>query len=214
MTTMPTAVMLHHLMLGAKNQQGSDALHLACLWPSRAPALILTMSPHTVKAPNWRGRLPLHFACIGGNVELVRLLLTLYPSGARRRSENNEIPLHSARSRDIIVELLRVWPDGAWQSDLNGSLPLHRVAADASRPPSDVAAVQALIDAYPEGVETLNLLGRSPLEEAMLHRPTSDPVVCLLLSLHEGAEVPSTCQVGACMSESSFQPSELPEATD
>ena len=114
-----------------------------------------------------RESLPLHYACgFGASVDVVQYLYEAYPSSISAGRTDMVTPLHLACAYykggrpDVINFILDKNPKGASQlaTDM-GWLPLHS-AAHGGVP---LSAMKRLVDLVPQGVETLDSNGRTPL---------------------------------------------------
>ena len=124
-----------HLALGARDENSSFGGFGGDLWPKDTPI----------------------------NIELIRVLLELYPDGVKVKNNIGELPLHTACEKnapiDVIKLLIDLYPDGVKEKNIyDGSLPLH--TACQNNAPIDV--IQFLYDKYKEGASITDSYGKVP----------------------------------------------------
>eukprot|EP00505_MAST-04D_sp_SCG-Rhode-Island_P000583 Stramenopile-MAST_4_protein_583 len=128
--------------------------------------LLLEAYPDGAKQAQKIGRLPLplHMAIEKTLPHVARVLLEAYPEGAKQADEDGRLPLHTAvdsyvdpparyrriplhfaKTAEIVRLLLEAYPDGAKQADEDGRLPLYR-AVDENLP--DIA--RAILEFCPD----------------------------------------------------------------
>jgi ankyrin repeat protein len=142
---------------GPPKEKGFSILHEACLnqAPFQVVAYIVRQQPNLARqATADGGWLPLHFAA--GNqasVEVLQFLSEQYPDALQSQGGDGKAntPLHEASYNEASLPAIQclLHKDPAAAALLaDGLLPLH-LALVRSKP---AAVIQALVDAYPEGV--------------------------------------------------------------
>ena len=98
--------------------------------------------------------MPIHWACSGGRLDMVKYLSGLYPERSNvRSSQDGLLPIHCAsyfaKNTEIVEFLLMEDPDNASEASQNdrGNFPIH-LACWSNRPAS-YKIVQMLFDAHP-----------------------------------------------------------------
>jgi ankyrin repeat protein len=131
------------------------------------------------------GRTPLHCAASWNKTEVVRLLLELWPEGAREKDSLGSTPLHSAvieGNTEVVRLLVEGCPEGSKEKNKDGNTPLH-LAAKRGR----TSVVRLLVENWPEGVREKNKWGYTPLHLAAEKENTE--VVRLLVESWPDKEV-------------------------
>jgi ankyrin repeat protein len=125
-----------------------------------------------VMAINSRGRLPIHIACIYGNVEVAKYLLLLYPESINVRDNDGYSSLHvvvatgecTEEDREELTRFLILHDQGALaMPNRLGDLPLHRVCRAGHQ---NLSVVKLLFDANPNAITMQNNRGDTPLNIA------------------------------------------------
>jgi hypothetical protein len=126
--------------------------------------------PECVRAIDICGRLPLHYACINGNVEVAKYFHSLYPESTNVQDTYGFSALHQVLTlarcaEEDLEELTRfliLHDQGALSMpDRDGYLPLHR-ACESQK----LSIVKLLYDAYPEAIHVRTNRGETPLDNA------------------------------------------------
>lgn len=139
--------------------------------------------------------LPLHYAAAySTRVEVVRLLLELYPGAVRTRSGRGLLPLHEAASKNSSVEIVHLLMAACPEAlqamvtvDIKG-LPLHFAAALNPH----IEVVRTLIQAYPEALHTPTCNSQLPLHHAAAHNSCPDVVRLLIQKYPKALQMMST----------------------
>ena len=119
---------------------------------------------------NFLGQSLLHLCVIykGDELDLLRLIIGMFPEDVSVKDKTGQLPLHCAcrggiKRKESLELLLSAYPEGAKTEDQYGFLPLHAAVAQS---PSNVAAffVRRLIQLYPESVYHRDMIsGQTPL---------------------------------------------------
>jgi hypothetical protein len=96
-------------------------------------AVILLLLSHYPEGASVRelktNKLPLYYAMTLSSTEVVVKLIGAFPACAREKTNNNQLPLHTAAEKslpaEVVQQLLDAYPDGARQLDKAGMIPLH-----------------------------------------------------------------------------------------
>lgn len=114
-----------------KDEQSGDILEAVRHADLARISSLLDSSPHLVNLKDSAGYSPLHWACVDGDQEVIKLLLQ---KGAEVNAQSNEgyTPLHNAarRGNRLIVALLISNGASVNARSRNGTTPL-KIAADA-----------------------------------------------------------------------------------
>lgn len=103
---------------------------------------MIDIFPRAAKIDSEGGRLPLHMAISGkASPKVFQLLLNTYPSAARHRTRDMNLPLHltatwGISSGDVPIALLKAYPDAALGQNRYGRTPLEEaifIAGDVGR---------------------------------------------------------------------------------
>ena len=127
---------------------------------SRTPA----QNPQATRAPNDKGKIPLHYAAREGRSEMVHYLLRVDPCTASIPSKKDKLAVHFASAEghlSVVQALLRVHPGGASMMSNKGKLPLHFAARWGH-----VSIAQHLLSLYPTGIRVVDWEGALPLHDA------------------------------------------------
>ena len=112
---------------------GNLVLHEACKQcpPLDVVETLIDANEKAVTVKGNSGYLPIHYACAhGASIELIRLLLSIYPKGVQVTDEDEGIlPLHLAcihgtTEEDVYMYLLASYPEGSMIRDDFGRLPI------------------------------------------------------------------------------------------
>jgi len=185
---------------GHINKRGRTILHLlsyhTCLplhWVSflgDTPMVTLFLSkyPEAVKKKTMKedipDSLPLHYAAIGGNIDIVCLLLKEFREGASVQDYHGDLPIHCAAgngSIPCIQALLEAHDEGKSTTDDQGRLPLHTAVQHGH-----IECVRILLDAHPEGLLVKDNNGLLPIHYGVVNNNTD--IVQLFLSKKSFAE--------------------------
>mmetsp|Transcript_15428 Transcript_15428/g.22553 ORF Transcript_15428/g.22553 Transcript_15428/m.22553 type:complete len:931 (+) Transcript_15428:124-2916(+) len=187
----------------------TTALHIVCKLQSPPTDIVqdlIDCAPETVAWADSNDWLPLHLACaFGASYDVLSLLVQAYPEGRVAQDKRRRTPLHFAfgatRSEETasdinsgdgndesmdgngICDIVRLLSDSgaARLSDGTGKLPIHYACAYGT----NAAALEVLVDAYPNSISAKEHSGRTPLHLAMVnaHRSASLSVLGFLLSV-------------------------------
>jgi ankyrin len=164
MDCVPIAELL--LEYGATFEYSRSFLPFSALLAAKSPEmveLLLDFGADLQRRDGWR-HTPLHFAAQSERLEVVRLMLDLWPLGVRAENRDCATPLHLAAASGSL-EVVRLFVDrspmGLWAGNLKLDTPLH-VAARAGRP----EVVKLLLERWPEGVSSKNEKWHTPLHLA------------------------------------------------
>ena len=138
----------------------------------RARALIHDHSAD-VKEIDDKGMTALHHALQKSNfpifIELVQVLLELFPQGLKVRDNNGNLPIHFACSSNspinVVKLLISTFPEGVREKTERGDLPLH----SACMGHASVQLIQLLLDVYPNAAREKNQGGHLPFDLAVSH---------------------------------------------
>lgn len=156
----------HDVALRAAAERGDAA---AVQW-------LLAAAPEAALAPDERGRLPLHLACLGRHEAVARLLVAAAPQAASTLDSSERTPLFLAATAGdaAIADLLLAAAPAAAVTLCDGSLPIHAAAAAGH-----VEAARRLAAAAPGAAASTDADGLTPLELALSGRHIST-ARCLL----------------------------------
>jgi ankyrin repeat protein len=147
-------------------------------------------NPGAIKTPDKDGALPLHWAALGSDTNVVNFLLQKYPAAAGIADKAGYLPLHWAVNQDQPCEniyklLINAYPQGvSVASPKNGTLPLHWCV---NRPQPDIKLVKELIMAHSAGLRAPCQDGWLPLHYCVNHSKISLEVLALLLNRYPNA---------------------------
>ena len=135
---------------------------------------------------NHRSALPLHRAILKlASLDLIDVLIELYPNGVCEKDENGLLPLHYAclynfcmekhfndlrDERDktswgwVLKTLIEKYPQALQETDNEGRLPLHLASSSAKTTPK---ALEMLLDKYPDAIARRTKSGKLPLHFAV-----------------------------------------------
>ncbi len=152
---------------------------------------------------NHRGALPLHRAILKlASLELIDVLIELYPDAVREGDENGLRPLHFACLYNFCMEkhfnalrderdktswgwvlkvLIEKYPQALQEPDNDGRLPLHLAASSAKTSPK---ALEMLLERYPDSISRRTKLGKLPLHFAVEARAANYDAVRILLDAY------------------------------
>ena len=125
----------------------------------------------SLASDNREGILPLHAACgAGAHVEVIRMLLEIYPEAIHTESDSGHLPLMchlllntESPSEDVVSLLLESYPEAAAIADENNQLPIH-LACIATGVSKNI--FKMLLHAYPEGAYVCDIEGFYPVDHA------------------------------------------------
>jgi ankyrin repeat protein len=114
------------------DSKGRTPYHAALTKPN-SDAVILLLLSHYPEGASVRelktNKLPLYYAMTLSSTEVVVKLIGAFPACAREKTNNNQLPLHTAAEKslpaEVVQQLLDAYPDGARQLDKAGMIPLH-----------------------------------------------------------------------------------------
>jgi ankyrin repeat protein/serine/threonine protein kinase len=174
------------LLMSATNlKTGRFPLYLAvrnCV-EVEAAAFILSRRPEAAKDKVKEGFIPLHTAVENCSPEHVALLLAAYPDGAKATAgDTSSLPLHfagPATHTASVIRLLSVFPGAArHKRGSDGTVPLLTMCGRKG----PRGAVSAVLDEWPDAVQTTDDEGKSALHLAAQF--ASIEVVDLVLDAH------------------------------
>jgi len=133
-------------------------------------------------------RLPIHIACRkNANINVVRLLMEVFPDGSLVPDSLGRLPLHYALSNganDFVVQLLlEIRPGAAMGTDKRGWLPLH-VACSVG---ASTNVIELIARAYPEGTIIKTSRGTSAERCMDSHKASNKEEVYEVLSRYRKA---------------------------
>jgi ankyrin repeat protein len=174
--------------------------------------MVIESAPEVGSWEDANGWIPLHYACAKGlSIEILEALLAIFPEGQRAQDHKLRTPLHFALYNKVdtesisvngnddgdidsvensittndsqsnyVVEILGLLESAVKIPDEQNRLPIHFAAAYGTC----TAALEALIESYPESLYSKDKNGRNPLHYVMAnaHSSTSPSVLKLLLS--------------------------------
>ena len=170
------APLLHYSVFNSKNFDLVKAVYFS--------------NPEAVRTPDADGALPLHWASLGTDVNIVQFLIDKYPTAAGINDNAGYVPLHWAVNKDkpclpVYKLLIKAYPQGvSIVSPKNGTLPLHWCV---NRSEPDVTLVKELIMAHSTGLRTPCVDGWLPLHYCVNHSVISLDVLKLLLNRYPKA---------------------------
>lgn len=187
-STIDALVTAHPSSLLATESSGLRlALHISVL-KGASFALIRYLCeafPQSMGVKDQEGNLPLHYAAMYSNDEIVQLLVKKYPEGCRQVNRSDRLPLHLLCARcweheaiavQTIQGALDQYPEALKTADRRGRLPLHVLCS--SHPRADV--LQILVASYPEALLETDKSKSTPLDLARTFEKGGGVVVALL----------------------------------
>mmetsp|Transcript_12418 Transcript_12418/g.22994 ORF Transcript_12418/g.22994 Transcript_12418/m.22994 type:complete len:724 (+) Transcript_12418:52-2223(+) len=147
-------------------------------------------NPGAIKTPDKDGALPLHWAALGTDTNIVNFLLQKYPAAAGIADNSGYIPLHWAVNHDspcanVYKLLINAYPQGvSMASSKNGTLPLHWCV---NRTEPDIRLVKELVMAHSAGLRAPCHDGWLPMHYCVNHSKVSLVVLKLLLDRYPNA---------------------------
>ena len=136
------------------------------------------------RSKNVKGDLPLHAAMLNGKkgvLDLVKLLVKLYPEGSRKQNNCGNIPIHrmgphiNEDKNKAFAFLLDDFPEGAKLKDKDGWLPIHFAAWYGHK-----EIIRQLFIRYPEGLKQKNGKDSLPIHLAFQKTTELDAVRMLI----------------------------------
>jgi ankyrin repeat protein len=129
---------------------------------------VINKNPESVAIPDSNGNLPLHYSI--NNIEIMRVLLSIYPDAAKIKNNYEFLPIHLALdynvSSNIIIMLIEAYPDCIKEKGRFGNTPLHYAAEN--RKFSHL--IKIILDAYPEGKNIKNDQDELPVDVAKANK--------------------------------------------
>jgi len=121
------------------------------------------------------GVLPLHAACgAGAPINVVKMLLKIYPQAAQAKSDNGYLPLMchlllntESPSEEVVSALLESYPGAAAVVDENNQLPIH-IACMATGVSKHIFTM--LLRAHPGGAYVADVEGYYPVDYAAANK--------------------------------------------
>ena len=165
-----------HSVLQSTNKYGQLPIHVALVNPHttlRIIQLLLDSWPQSVSEVGGGGRLPIRHLCENEelaeavSVDILTLLLQVYPESVQRENEWDGLPLHTAvkmgKSPKFLKILVNSYPESVQIQNADGWLPIHWACySDYSR----VDTVKFLLDIYPESIHADSGGGWLPIHQA------------------------------------------------
>ena len=115
-------------------------------------------------------------------MEVVQLLIKVYPDALKEKDEDENLPLHiaarSCESMEVIQLLVKEYPDALKEKNKKGWLPLHIAVGKGV----SLEVAQLFIKKYPDAVKEKNEDGCLPL-----HMCGKDELIQTLLNVYPGA---------------------------
>lgn len=170
-----------------EGSNGSRPLHWAIhdVASAAVVATVLAANPSAVSQSNSYGMLPLHYVRAGTPLEVVTMLLEVYPAGARAIDTDGHLPLHQAvyhgAPPEAVAAILAAHLEAVWAQNAVGDLPLGCVG-----PTTRPEVVQLLLAAAPETAGRMRTDGNMPLHSATAFCTNAD-TLCALLRANIGA---------------------------
>eukprot|EP00956_Cyclotella_meneghiniana_P035278 scaffold113296_cov42-Cyclotella_meneghiniana.AAC.2 len=156
-----------------RDENGKTLLHYAAM--ERSPDLcrvIHDQNDTLVKTKDDHGRLPVHYACLYGNVNAAKYLLEIYPDSIHIPNYREWYPLHALafacgevpneKRQELLLFLLKHDRGAVSTPTHYGHLPLHFACAR-----KELAFVKLLFDAHPDGIFVRDEDGNTPVDRAI-----------------------------------------------
>ena len=159
-------------VLSERNEYGRTLLHHAAMGRSPEVCRVIHDQNDTlVKTQDRFGNLPMHHACLNGNVNAAKYLYSVYPDSIHIPNVDGLYPLHFLAScsfglsnenmQEVLLFLLKR-DKGAVSTPINdGRLPLHLACKRKA-----LASVKLLFDAHPDGIFVRDRHGNTPVDIA------------------------------------------------
>ena len=180
----------HPEAAGRADIDGFNPLHSACV--STSPEfcqVLIDADPFSVRCINNMFWMPLHSLCNSievdesNTIEILKLLIEIYPEAVRREDNRGNLPIHIAasmlRSFEFCQLLIEAAPDSVRHDNDVRDIPLHVLCANNEM--DDAAAIQILklmIEKYPDAVWCRDNDGNLPIHLACLSK---SPAFCKAL---------------------------------
>lgn len=144
----------------------ANAIQIAQDFPEQARTWVLRYHPDSDEIM-WRF-LPIHSASAKNPPEnVMNALIRSYRKGVQCRDDQGMLPIHYACGNQASIEVIRLlllaFPEGAFSTDPQGMLPLHYLAQFG---PKSIQALDVLLFANRDAVDTPNVEGHTPLDLA------------------------------------------------
>eukprot|EP00956_Cyclotella_meneghiniana_P009584 scaffold13228_cov45-Cyclotella_meneghiniana.AAC.4 len=180
-------------VLSERDEHGRALLHYAAMLRSPEFCRVIHDQNDTlVKTKDGDGCLPLHCACINGNVNAAKYLLEIYPDSIHIPNDYGWYPLHLLASCDrgsnenlqeLLLFLLKQNKDAVSTPDHNGALPLH-IACGIQ----ELAFVKLLFDAHPDGIFVQSEGGDTPVDIAIVYESDTVHFLETQIAFHRQAQ--------------------------
>eukprot|EP00956_Cyclotella_meneghiniana_P033584 scaffold97323_cov40-Cyclotella_meneghiniana.AAC.7 len=169
-----TATQIDPSVVSERDEGGGTLLHYAAMERSSESCRVIHEQNDTlVKTQNRHGWLPVHCACLHGNLASTKYLLEVYPVSIHIPTIYEEYPLHVLATchrgpienrQKLLTHLLKHDIGAVSTPDYAGKLPLH-YASDTKA----LAFVKLLFDAHPDGIFVEDIEGKAPIDIARDH---------------------------------------------
>jgi len=154
-----------------RDEEGGTLLHYAAMERSSESCRVIHEQNDTlVKTQNRHGWLPVHCACLHGNLASTKYLLEVYPVSIHIPTIYEEYPLHVLATchrgpienrQKLLTHLLKHDIGAVSTPDYAGNLPLHYASET-----KELAFVKLLFDVHPDGIFLRKEDGSTPVDIA------------------------------------------------
>ena len=148
----------------ARNNQNDTPLHVAALNGEVSVTVALCLIGCNPNAVGYNGESVLHSACKGGNVSLVKTLVSKYKADTNARNNNNDTPLHIAALKgEVSVALCLIDEFGCNPNAVgyNGKSVLHSACKGGN-----ASLVKTLVSKYKADTNARDNQNNTPLHVA------------------------------------------------
>lgn len=179
-----------------RDHEDRTALHVLCANRPPLPSVqfLLQAQGQGQQACSLRtnkGMLPLHYACREqASAEVVELLLSQYPEGARVPTASGWWPLHLSCARggtpSVLELLIQAWPDSVRQTTNDGRLALHFACANQAT----LQVIQLLVKSYRHAIPVQDQNEWTPLHIACAYTESLEIIQFLVEEWPDGLTCP------------------------
>ena len=149
------------------------------IFSTKVLEMMLQRYPEGAKCAGNNQCLPLHVACVEGNIDHIQLLVQYYPEGLQTKAFGTKLPLSFALRHvqdadhiDIIRFLVNGYPAGLKAPDNDSSLPIHIIVGDDFYP---FEFVKFIVETYPESLSVRDKYGKLAFHNFVLKRNNFSP---------------------------------------